>query len=62
MLSEEALERLSERLVNRIEELNLYMIEKLGEQIVDIGTLTPSQLREVFQSIKYICYFLIGFR
>lgn len=53
MLSEEALERLSERLVNRIEELNLYMIEKLGEQIVDIGTLTPSQLREVFQSIKY---------
>lgn len=53
MLSEEALERLSERLVNRIEELNLYMIEKLGEQIVDIGTMTPSQLREVFQSVKY---------
>ncbi len=53
MLSEESLERLSERLVNRIEELNLFMIEKLGEQIVDIGTLTPSQLREVFQSIKY---------
>jgi len=53
MLSEEALERLSERLVNRIEELNQYMIEKLGEQIVDIGTLTPSQLRQVFQSIKY---------
>lgn len=53
MLSEEALERLSERLVNRIEELNTYMIEKLGEQIVDIGTLTPSQLSEVFQSVKY---------
>lgn len=53
MLNEEILERLSERLVNRIEELNLFMIEKLGEQIVDIGTLTPSQLREVFQSVKY---------
>ena len=53
MLSEEALERLSERLVNRIEELNLFMIKKLGKQIVDIGELTPSQLREVFQSIKY---------
>lgn len=53
MLSEEALERLSERLINRIEELNQFMIEKLGEQIVDIGTLTPSQLRQVFQSIKY---------
>lgn len=53
MLSEEALEKLSERLVNRIEELNYFMIQKLGEQIVDIGELTPSQLREVFQSIQY---------
>ena len=53
MLSEEALEKLSERLVNRIEELNYFMIQKLGEQIVDIGELTPSQLKEVFQSIKY---------
>ena len=53
MLSEEALERLSERLVNRIEELNTFMIKKLGNQIVDIGKLTPSQLREVLQSIKY---------
>lgn len=53
MLSEEALERLSEKLVNRIEELNTFMINKLGKQIVDIGTLTPSQLREVFQSVKY---------
>lgn len=53
MLSEEALERLAERLVNRIESLNTYFINKLGEQIVDIGTLTPSQLREIFQSVKY---------
>ena len=53
MLSEETLERLSERLVNRIESLNTYFINKLGEQIVDIGKLTPSQLREVFQSVKY---------
>lgn len=53
MLSEEALERLSERLVDRIEELNTFMIEKIGEQLIDIGTLTPSQLREIFQSVKY---------
>ena len=53
MISEEALERLSERLVNRIEELNYFMIKKLGDQIVDIGRLTPSQLREFFQSVKY---------
>ena len=53
MLNEEALERLSERLVDRIEDLNLFMINKLGEQINRIGTLTPTQLREVMQSIKY---------
>lgn len=53
MLSEETLERLSERLVNRIEELNTFMIKKIGNQLYDIGNLTPSQLREIFQSIKY---------
>lgn len=52
-LSEEVLERLSERLVNRVEKLNTYMIEKIGKQIVDIGTFTPSQVREVLQSVKY---------
>mgnify|MGYP004616342453 FL=1 len=52
-LSEETLERLSERLVNRVENLNTYMIKKLGKQIVDIGTFTPSQVREVLQSVKY---------
>lgn len=53
MLNEEMLERLSERLVNRIESLNTFMIKKLGEQLYDIGTLMPSQLREVMQSVKY---------
>lgn len=53
MLSEEALEKLSERLVNRIEDLNVFMIKKLASQLKNIGTLTPSQLREVFQSVKY---------
>ena len=53
MLSEEALERLSERLVNRIEELNTFMINKLGEQIVDIGKVMPSQVGELLQSVKY---------
>lgn len=53
MLSEESLEKLSERLVNRIEDLNAFMIKKLARQLKDIGTLTPSQLREVFQSVKY---------
>lgn len=53
MISEEALNILTERLVKRIDNLNEYMIEKLAEQIKTIGSLTPSQLREVYQSIKY---------
>ena len=53
MLSESALERLAERLVNRIEELNAYYIEKLGKQITTIGSVMPSQVRELFQTVQY---------
>lgn len=53
MLSEEALERLSERLVDRVEGLNAFMINKLGTQLVNVGKFTPSQVREVLQSVKY---------
>lgn len=53
MLSEEVLERLSERLVDRIESLNTYFIKKLGNQISDISKVTPSQLRELLQTVKY---------
>ena len=53
MLSEESLERLSERLVDRIEELNIFFIKKIGKQLYDIGTITPSQLAQLLQSVKY---------
>lgn len=53
MLSESALERLTERLVNRIEELNAYFVEKLGKQITTIGNVMPSQIRELMQTIQY---------
>ena len=53
MLSEDALERLSERLVDRIESLNTYFIKKIGKQIKTIGTITPSQLSELLQSVQY---------
>lgn len=53
MLSENALERLTERLVNRIEELNAYFVEKLGKQITTIGNVMPSQVRELMQTIQY---------
>lgn len=53
MLSEEVLERLTERLVNRIEKLNTYFVEKLGKQITTIGSVMPSQVRELMQTIQY---------
>lgn len=53
MLSQEALERLSEKLIQRTQELNYFMVKKLAEQIKRIGSLTPSQAREVLQSIQY---------
>lgn len=53
MLSEDTLERLSERLVDRIEGLNTYFIKKIGKQIKTIGTITPSQLSELMQSVQY---------
>ena len=53
MLSEDVLERLSERLVDRIESLNTYFIKKIGKQIKTIGTITPSQLSELLQSVQY---------
>ena len=53
MLSQEVIERLSERLVNRVNELNVYILEKIGKQLREMGSLTPSQLRTIFQSVKY---------
>ncbi len=53
MLSEDAIERLSERLANRAEKLNSYLLIKLAEQINTIGNLNPTQAREILQSVKY---------
>ena len=53
MLSQEVEERLSEHLVNRIEEANSYIFKKIGEAIKQISTLTPSQAYQMQQILKY---------
>lgn len=53
MLSEEVLEKLSERLINRIEEANAYILEKIGDNIKKISTLSPSEARQLSQILKY---------
>ena len=53
MLSQEVEERLSNILVNRIEEANSYILKKIGEAIKRISTLTPSQAYQIAQILKY---------
>ena len=53
MLSQEVEEALSERLTNRIEEANSYILKRIGEAIKRISTLTPSQAYQIAQILKY---------
>lgn len=53
MLSDEVIEKVSERLVNRIEQQNEYILKKIGESVEKIGTLTPTKAQELEQIIKY---------
>ena len=53
MLSQEVEEKLSEHLVNRIEEANGYILKRIGEAIKRISTLTPSQAYQLGQLLKY---------
>jgi len=53
MLREEMQERLVEKLIDRIEDLNLTILTEIGKQIKYIGTLTPSQAHKLAQMILY---------
>lgn len=53
MIDERLIDKLTERLVNRIEEANTYALEKIGESIKKIGTLSPSKAQELGQILKY---------
>ncbi|MBR1653703.1 MAG: hypothetical protein IJ690_07580 [Clostridia bacterium] len=53
MISEEQIELLVERLINRIEEANTYFLMKMGSSIKQIRELTPSQAQELVQILKY---------
>ena len=53
MISEEQIELLVERLINRIEEANTYFLMKMGSSIKKIRELTPTQAQELVQILKY---------
>lgn len=53
MIDERLIDKLVERLVNRIEEANTYTLQKIGESIKKIGTLSPSKAQQLGQILKY---------
>lgn len=53
MLSDEVIEKVTERLVNRIEQGNTYVLQQIGKSIKKVGTLTPSKAHQLEQVLKY---------
>lgn len=53
MLSDEIIEKVIERLINRIEQGNTYVLEQIGKSIKEIGTLSPTQTHQLEQVLKY---------
>ena len=51
MLSDEVLDKVIERLVNRIEQGNEYVLGKIGNKIDEIGKLKPTQAQQLEQMI-----------
>lgn len=53
MLTEEQIDLLVERLVERINKANTYFLKGIGSSIRKIGNLTPSKAHELVQMLKY---------
>ena len=53
MIDERIIDKLVERLVNRIEEGNTYVLMKIGESIKKIGGLTPTNAIKLQNILKY---------
>lgn len=53
MLSQEVEEKLAEKLVNRINEVNIYILKKIGNSIKAISSLNTSEAYQISQILKY---------
>lgn len=53
MLSEEVIDKVVERLVNRINKGNEYILKRIGESVKKIGTLSQSEAEELKVMIMY---------
>ena len=53
MLSDEVIELVQERLVNRIESANTYILKEIGNKLDEIGKLSYSDAHKLAQMMKY---------
>ena len=53
MLSDEVLNKVTERVTRRMEQANTYVLEQIGKSIAKIGKLTPSKAYQLGQLVKY---------
>lgn len=53
MIDDRIINKLIDRLVDRIEQGNTYVLEKIGESIKKIGALTPTKARQLQQVLKF---------
>lgn len=53
MLSDEVLDKVIERVTNRVEQANTYVLKQIGKKIKEIGTLTPTSALQLQNILKY---------
>ena len=53
MIAEEIIEKLTERLVERITRANLFVIKKIAKKIKEIGEMLPSNAYDIMQIMNY---------
>ena len=53
MLSDELIDKVVERLVERMESANTFILKKIGENIKLLRTLTPTEARQMIQILRY---------
>lgn len=53
MITEEQIELLAERLIDRINKANEYFLKNIGESIYKVGKLKPSEAHQLVQILKY---------
>ena len=53
MLSDEVIEKLVERLIQRVEKANIYFLKQIGAKIIQIKNLSPSDAHKLIQILKY---------